>query len=532
MREGRLNPAPLGVVDVGTNSVRLMVVRPLSDEAFEVVDEERFDVRLGAGGPDRPIDESAQGRLCEALLTSQQIAAAYGIEHLHVAGTEALRRAPNAAAVLARIRTDYAIDVRVLTPMEEAYASFVGVANSNAARDAAIVDLGGGSLEVIRMAGRSFVGAISVPLGSLYATSAYLRGDPPPPKELRALRRAVRRELRDVEPAATAIGVGGSIRNLARLARRNEDSRRLHGMVVPAQRLSRLASQLAGMTTEARRRMPGLGAQRADSLHAAAVVTDEALKTIGATSLIVSGQGLREGLIWQAMRGKRPLLDDVRAASIRGLMRSNGVEASRSEPVVEVLRTLVAAVSGQSGLPTAVLEILAPAARLAGIGMHIDYYSRDRHAEYLVRSGDLHGFTHDEVAVLAGLVRYADAGEPSSAPPGPWTSRDPRRLGAMATLLGLARAVNRRSPSAVNAVDAAIEQGQLVVTLHGAGPLDAERLALQRQGRRVQTQLGLRLVVRAVSAPGRGGRPAAGTTRATPHPGPRARTGRGRLRPS
>src|SRR4029079_12700052 len=155
-----------------------------------------------------------------------------------------------------------------------------------------------------------------------------------------------------------------------------------------------------------------------------------------------AGQGLREGVLWQCIRGEAAVLPDVRAASIAGLARANGVAELAAEPVVTAAARLFEGTQALHGLEPGDRDLLLAAARLAGIGMHVDYYNRDRHAEYLVHSGDLHGFSHREIVMLGSLVRWASAGTPDLSPyRAVIGADDARNAMVLASLLGTARAI-------------------------------------------------------------------------------------------
>ncbi len=486
------HPGTVAIIDVGSNSVRLLVARALSPLAFEVVDEERFDARLGEGqdGGDLTPDGIARG--LRALRIMAQVAASSSPTVTVAVGTEALRRAPNATEFIDRARQEIGLRVRVLSGYDEAFCGFLGVVNSTSLRDGRLLDIGGGSLELMRVAGRRLVDVQSAPLGAIYARERYLKSDPPAPREVRALRKAVRQNLSAGDPHAVLFGTGGAVRNLARMARlrRTYPLRRLHGIELSRREVHRLAAALTRVPSDERRRMPGVGSNRADILHAAAIVIDEVMDLTGAASLQVAGQGLREGLVWQELRGEGAILPDVRGASIAGLARANGVDELSAEPVVHAAATLFEATRELHRMGIPELDLLLSAARLVGIGMHVDYYNRDRHAEYLVHSGDLHGFSHREVVVLAALVRWANAGTPDLAPYRSVVEADDQRKAAvLAALLGTARAIRRRQPSPVLDVSARLNKERLTVRLHGQADLEAELYELERQQRRLETVL-------------------------------------------
>lgn len=484
----------VAVIDVGSNSVRLLVARSLSPLAFEVIDEERFDARLGEGQDGGNLTPEGMARGVRAVRIMSQIAASFSPTVTVAVGTEALRRAPNAADFIQRVRDETGTSITVLTGYDEAFCGFLGVVNSTTLRDGRLLDIGGGSLELMQIEGRRLVDVQSAPLGAIYSRERYLKSDPPTPREIRGLRKAVRQQLSVPAPHPVLFGTGGAVRNLARIVRlrRGYPLRRLHGIELSRREVHRLATALARVPSEERRKIPGVGANRADILHAAAIVIDEVMDLTGAASLHVAGQGLREGLVWQELRGQGAVLPDVRNASIAGLARANGVDELAAEPVVHAAAILFEATRGVHGLGIADLDLLLSAARLAGIGMHIDYYSRDRHAEYLVHSGDLHGFTHREIVLLAALVRWADSGTPDLSPYRAIIEPDdPRKAAVLSALLGVARAIRRRHPSPVLDVAARAGRSRLIIRLHANAPLDAELYELERQQRRLESVLKL-----------------------------------------
>ena len=488
----------IAVIDVGSNSVRLLVARALTPTAFEVIDEEKFAARLGERSGGLPFSDETMDRGLRALRLTQQVAASYGASPIVAVGTEALRRAPNAEEFLHRVAAETGITIRIISAQEEAYASFLGVVNSLAIDSGHILDVGGGSAELIDVQRRSFAGGQSAPLGALYACDRFLSSDPPSKKEVRALRKAVRQEFSIASDGAQLIGVGGAVRNLARVVRiRSKYAlRRLHGLEIGRAEVHRLAMSLSAVSGSDRRKVAGVSSSRADILHAAAIVVDEVMDMCGASTLTVAGQGLREGLVWQELRPEAPVLPDVRAASIAGLARANAVDDMAAEPVASVAAALFDVLRQEHGLEQQDEDLLLTAARLAGVGLHVDYYSRDRHAEYLVQSGDLHGFTHREIVLLGALVRCADTGSPDLSPFSKLLqSGDPRRVTLLASILGVARAVRRRVPSPVLGVHFERQRSALVVHLAGRGPLDAERVALERQQRRFDSAFGLDLTV-------------------------------------
>ena len=488
----------VAVIDVGSSSVRLLVARELSPAAFEVVDEERFDARIGEG-QQRTGELSTDGiaRGVRAMEVMTALAGSYQSDATAIVGTEALRRAANAGEFLQAVRETCGAQIRVLSGEEEAGAAFLGVANSTLLTDGFVLDIGGGSLEVMAVAGRQLQRVQSAPLGAIYAREKYFASDPPSAREVRGLRKAVRSTLEVGGPKGELYGTGGAVRGLGRLirARRGYPLRRLHGLVLTRREVHRISNALAAASPEERRRMPGLGANRVDTLPVAALVIDEVMDCLEADTLTVAGQGLREGVVWQLLRGGMGPIEDVRGASIEGLARANGVGEPGATSVAETAALLFDAAGGSHGLGRWERELLGFAAQLAGIGMHVDYYNRDRHAEYLVHSGDLRGFSHREIVLLAALVRWAGDGTPDiSAHRRLLETDDQRRASVLAAILGVARAIHRRGVATVAVRDLKTGHGRLKLRLHGSDSLAPELLEIERQAKRFESVLKLELV--------------------------------------
>lgn len=486
----------VAVIDVGSNSVRLLVARELSPLAFEVIDEERFDARLAMGQKDGMLSAEGIERGLRALRIVTQVARSHAPSILVAAGTEALRRAPNAIDFVDEVAAQTGVRIRILSGREEAFASFLGVVNSTSIRDGYLVDIGGGSLELMRIKDRVLVESRSAPLGAIYAAERFLKSDPATPREVRALRKAVRQALDVSASQPILFGVGGAIRNLARYSRlrRNYPLRRVHGFAIPRSEFRRLTTILSHASVDGRRKTPGINSWRADIIHAPAIVVDEVMKLTGAAELVVSGQGLREGLVWQELRGEAAVLPDVRGASVSGLARANGVDERAAEPAVHAAAAFFDATLPLHGLDGSDRDLLLAAARLGTIGMHVDYYNRDRHAEYLLHSGDLHGYSHREVILLAAIVRWAQSGTPDLSPYRTLIDpSDTQRALVLATLLGAARAVRRRSPSPVHGVSVVLKDDCLRIQLTGGDGLDVEAYEFERQQKRLEQVLKTRV---------------------------------------
>jgi len=291
----------LAVLDVGSNAVRLILAGATPGVEFRVLRQERVQTRLAADRrgllPRRAIEETI--RAIRAFLT--EVRRGNPPRVLAVA-TAAVRDAPNADRLLGALRREAEVEVKVLSGAEEARLGAAAVLWRRPIDRGAIVDLGGGSLQVTRVRGGRIARVASVPLGVVRTTLRFLRHDPARASEIEALRRETRDRLLGVLPRAEAgdplIGLGGSLRALGRMFLKSagrDDS--LGGLRLRRGEVTALRARLEPLSVRQRRRVRGLKAERADVILAGAVVIEEVMALGGYEVLTVSAEGVRHGLL-------------------------------------------------------------------------------------------------------------------------------------------------------------------------------------------------------------------------------------------
>lgn len=498
----------LGVIDLGSNSGRLILALRQVHGIPLIVDEAQVSLRLAEGlSASGAIGRPAIERTIVALRAFRIAAERFGVERLITAGTSALRDAANGAAVLAELERESGVTVRVLSGEEEAYYGYLAAVNSLPGRDGLVLDLGGGSLELSFIADRAVQHAVSLSLGALRLHERFLRGDPPSAAEVAELRAHVAKRLRQagvarLEPGQALEGAGGTVRTLAKLVRKaaGAPSIRLHGYAIDADRLRELVGRLVGQSAQQRRRIPGLPPERADIIAAGALIVQGVVEAAGARSLVVCGQGLREGLAYEAFRpGKSSIIRDVRRA---------GVEAFRERYVTGALQQFTheedqprsaeaALYAGAGGLhpsdgvePLALRlldrlavvapvtradrELLSAAAALCDAGRAISLYRWAEHAVYLLANGDLSGYTQQE-AVLIGQLIAAQSGQRVELPRLAGEPQEAERIlnGPLPLALGLARWLRRFGVDAATPISVLTPPGVLLIVL----PPDVPKIA-------------------------------------------------------
>jgi exopolyphosphatase/guanosine-5'-triphosphate,3'-diphosphate pyrophosphatase len=298
----------LATIDIGTNTTLLLVARVSTGGSLELVEERAEITRLGRGiGTGGALGADGIARTLAAL---REFAAAARAHHARIAaiGTEALRRAPNSADFLDPAAEILGAPIEVIDGAREAALTFQAVADAFPAALAGaltVVDIGGGSTEIVIAAGGEVTFNVSLPLGSVRLTERFIHHDPPRLDELAALTAAVDTALAAVPfPApgntpSTLVGVAGTVTSLAAMAEAlvSYDPARVHGYRLSQEALSEQIARLRVGTQAARERIIGLDPRRADVILAGALILQRIAAAAGVSSIQVSDRGIRWGLM-------------------------------------------------------------------------------------------------------------------------------------------------------------------------------------------------------------------------------------------
>jgi exopolyphosphatase/guanosine-5'-triphosphate,3'-diphosphate pyrophosphatase len=456
-RKADASAAPIAVLDIGSNSGRVVVYAREGAGHLRLVAGSRASLRLV-----EDLDETgrlgtaALARVREALGDFAALATGAGAARPVALATAAVREARDGAAFLARLRRDTGIEVRVVDGAEEARYGFLGAVRGLPVESGVLFDMGGGSLQLSRFRNRRLVGSVSLPLGALRLSHEFLVSDPPRATEIRRLERHARAALAEaglapLMPDERLVGTGGTLRNLAKLDRRRRSYpiSRLHGYVLERSRLDEVVDLVAGRRLRKRAALAGLSRDRADSIAGGALGIRALVESLVAGEVLVSGQGVREGVAYERLGARLPPIDRVRASSLAALGKRFG---SWQEARARRRRALATAL--QRGLaPRLEDELVAAlhsAALLLDVGGAVDFFDRREHTADILLATDLDGFTHREVALVSALVRASSDSErdwPRYAPL--VRRRDVPALERAGALLALADDLEERCPPGV-----------------------------------------------------------------------------------
>jgi exopolyphosphatase/guanosine-5'-triphosphate,3'-diphosphate pyrophosphatase len=415
----------VAAIDIGSNSIRQIVADVAPDGNIRVVGEMKAAPRLGAGLDDAGhLSDAAMERATEAITRMATLARQLGASRIEAVATSAVRDAQNAREFIGRVQQSAKLKVRILRGDDEArlgFRSALAHFDLGGGR-AAVVDIGGGSLELALSAAGLVDRLVSLPFGVLRMTERFLTPNTTR-KAVKKLRRHVRHELQQHLPArewrsATVIGSGGTFTNLAGMALYRQGITgfpTVHGTTVSRVELEHILDALQGMSLEERLAVPGLNAGRADIIVAGLAVIAEVMARLDTPRLVVSGYGIREGLLLENARIAPSIggPGDARERSVRRLADACHFEERHSTQVQRLSLQLFDALGGRLGCSPQERDTLSAAALLHDIGYHISYDRHHKHSYYLISHAELLGMSPAEQLVVAHVARYHRGAEPS-----------------------------------------------------------------------------------------------------------------------
>ncbi len=414
----------IAAIDIGTNSIHMVIAQAVRQTEFTVLDREREVVQVGRGSFEAGrLRGEAVRRTVAALRRFVQLARRHQVDRILCTTTAAVREASNGGEFLKAARAVSGISPRVIPAEEEGRLIYLATraALQLDARPSLIVDIGGGSAQLVVADRERLHQVVSVPLGSLRLTETLLSHDPATVRELTRLQRHIRKQLRaafrilgEVKPAQV-FGSSGAIHALAEVAHwneRGEGIRQLNGHVFSAGSLERQTRRLWRMTEAQREKLPGLDARRAEIIVPGAMVLVEVLRQAKANQITLSDFGVREGLVtdWLERHSREVTalepIEDLRLRSVLGLLARFRADGPHPQQVARLALKLYDELRPHHGMGEPERELLHYAALLHDVGSAIGYDGHAEHSAYIIRNGSLRGLDEAEVEAVASIARY------------------------------------------------------------------------------------------------------------------------------
>jgi exopolyphosphatase/guanosine-5'-triphosphate,3'-diphosphate pyrophosphatase len=422
---------------------------------------------------------------------------ARNVKDIVATATSAMREAKNGPLLAERLFDETGIRFKILSGEEEAYFGYQGVINSLSINDATILDIGGGSAEIVKVVNRLAEDLVSLPLGAITLTRQFLSPDDiessalskleshltaifeglpwlsappsrPNPIDKKAYRSRSKNSRSGKENNArkeaadsVLVGMGGTIRNIGKIYKRKIDYPLdlLHGLSVPMEEVEDIYKMLQGMTLAQRKDIPGLSQQRADIMVAGMSAATMLGRVAGAKELVISGRGLRDGLFLHHLlegKGSGPLVDDPAIYSTRNLMRYYDVHEVHSHHIAQLALSLFDQLHPLHNLGFEHRRLLNIAALLHDVGIAVNYYNHGEHGLYLLTRTGIDGVTHRELVIIAyAVAAHANGGSPLKRWPEYKSLLEPRdetAIPILGAILRLAESLDRSESGSIQSL--------------------------------------------------------------------------------
>lgn len=507
----------IAAVDVGSNSIHMVVAQVEADGRFRVLDRAKDMVRLGRKTLSKGrLSAGAIDRGVRTLANFRTLAERQGVTRITAVATSAVREAANGGDFIARVAEDVGLRVKVIPGREEARLIYLGVRHAIdlSGKPTLIVDIGGGSVEFILVDEGHPVALESHKIGVARLSERFLAHDPPHAQELAALEAHVG-ELLDpmlaefrARRVRRVVGTSGTLLNLISIAGhlRGGEPPELHlnNFAIATAELTRVRRLLCRSDRDDRLALKGLDAKRADLIVAGAVLTDVVLQRLGAKQLVACTWALREGVLLDFIARHRKHIEESerfstpRGRSVARLARHLGETGAHGPRIARLALRLFDQLEDVLGVEHEARELLEYAALLHDVGHHIDHANHHRHSYYLITNGELFGFSREELEILGLVARYhrKAAPKPSDAEFRALPQKARHTVRALSAVLRIADALDRTHYGVVRDVTVSRRGARLSLTCAAGGDAQLELWEARQRAGLLQDVTGLDVAFR------------------------------------
>ncbi len=491
-------------IDIGSNSVRLEVaeVVPSGNHApptIRVLASERQVTRLGASVfRTGSVSAEALDFLCNALSAMAHIYRRFEPAAIRAVATSAVRDARNQQEFLLRAGAAAGTPIEIISGQEEARLIHVGVQSRwpHLKRRVLLIDIGGGSAELILSEHGRILLAVSKQLGALRLTELFLRSDPPKAGELARLDQYIGERLhsavkrigtgqihRVIATSATASAVVSAVNQIPRAKRDAADQMRASTPQIRA-----LYNDLCSRSLEQRRKITGIGPRRAEIIIPGTALLLRVLQDLSLPSLYYSGAGVRDGIIADLATGASgraaTQMNRDQREMVEGMVTRYAVSMKHVRKVAKMAGELFVALEPLHKLAPHFGRLLEAASHLHDIGHYISDTRHHKHSFYIVQNSDMPGFTERERMIIANLCRYHRKAPPSSEHPNwmPLDAEARRAVMLLSPLLRIADNLDRSRGQRVKSLECTIRPVEVVIKLRSDRDVDLEAWAAERAG--------------------------------------------------
>lgn len=488
--------ARIAAIDVGSNSIRLVVAEVLPSGGYRVLDEERENTRLAAAlAKTERLDPKAADASVTVLRNFLSIVQGYGVSQVRAIGTSALRDAEDGPEFCDRVRKDLKLSIEVISANEEARLAFLSVARAFdiSGRKVAVADIGGGSTEIVLASSGLVDQVYETRLGAVRVSERCDTLGKVSDKRVGELRDFVDHELKKEVGKPPFVpdmlfGTGGTFTALASIimAQQGIAGQPMWGFRVSRAQIRHLVADLANMTLAQRCKVAGLTPQRADIIVAGLAIIERIMRQLSVNVVQVHTRGVRDGLLLTMVQQSPPppvVPAEERRAAVEEFAKNCGVDLPHARHVANLAGSLWQQLTGPLGLKADDRELIEAAAVIANVGYLINFEGHHKHSYHLIVNSELPGFERRQLQILANVARYHRGAAPKKKHHhfADLSMEDQDRVRKLAAILRLALALDRTHQQIVGDVRARVRDDVVRIVIHSQGGAEVDVWAAERK---------------------------------------------------
>jgi exopolyphosphatase / guanosine-5'-triphosphate,3'-diphosphate pyrophosphatase len=479
----------IAIIDVGSNSARLVIVDILESGYFQVRDQLKETLRLAQDMEnDGFIQPVRIAQTVKTLKMFSKLCEANKIDRIYAYATEAVRKAKNQRGFLDEIESSTGIKLKVLNEEEEAKLVYQGVINSLDIPRGLIVDIGGGSTNFIYYNRKNLLYYATLPLGAVVITDMFKDDGSSPLEKSEKMEKYVMEQLKtlpwlpEIAPDTKLIGVGGSFRNVGKISRmlKKYPLSMAHNYELKIDDFNSIYNNIRTMAIDSTMKIKGLSSVRADIFPAALAVMSGIMKQCSFDEIVMSGCGLREGAMFKyavPSTNEKPI-NDILGHSIYSLLNFFNENIDHAEQVYELSMQLYKQLKVIHKLPRQYMKVLRVAALLHDTGTRIKYYEHQYHSQYIILNSNLYGISHKDLVVAAFVASLHRKGELNVQELSKYkdmlTEEDLSAILKLGVIVRIAESLDRSQCKVVNTIICDVLGDSVIMKVEGEGDISLE----------------------------------------------------------
>jgi exopolyphosphatase/guanosine-5'-triphosphate,3'-diphosphate pyrophosphatase len=476
----------VGIIDIGSNSIRLVIYDTIADGGYKVIKECKQSARLSEKITKQGrLEAQEMDTIIPILKQFKQVCTTFGVDKIRAGATAAIRNASNSNEIISYLSQKSDIDIQIITGKEEAYFGFLGVINSFDIEDGFVIDIGGGSTEITLFENRSYQTSISLPFGAVNTHVMFGNNGDWNEEQIQNLRTYVVDKLQEHDwlqsrPQLPLFGLGGTIRSLGKIDQKqcHYSMPTSHHYTLESDTVNTLYDTIPLLPLEKRKNVNGLSKSRADIIVSGLIIFHTIYNYIQSKHCLISGEGLREGMLHDLLDPVNPVKPSTLEYSIKRLLTFEAeVSPIHLEHLNKLSNSLYETLQGD-GDSAEHRKLLYASIMLYRIGGHINYYQYKQHTHYWIMNTSIRGLTHREIILCALISSYNTKSRKqklSTDHKDILLSSDEEWIHKLGSLVQLCIALDQSETQAVKSISTEIRNKTLYLNVHSDGETFVEQ---------------------------------------------------------